>query len=385
VKELPWTVPGGQQVQFTPYRIGGRNGADAEVIGTGAIQSENYVASSAGWRINGNGSVEFQDGEFRGDIVGASIDIGTGNDSWHVDSDGNMWAGHADFVSAPVQISKAGVLNASGGFFSGAITATSGSFTGIVTASTFTGNNTLSNASFHNIESDNYSAGTAGWSIAGNGDAEFNDIVARGTISTAISGERIEVGTSGFNFIDFYTGDGDEQDNGYINVDVDNSGADDFGYINVVAPSFEVSAPTRCYIDLRHYESGDRAINMYADQVAIVGATLSVGDRFEETSASFNTNWSDYGGSYATVSYWRDAWDRVTLQGLITRSTSTSTSGDVMFTLAAGNRPASTLIFPVVTSIGAGEIRIFSSGAVASYDAIPSGGWVSVSGVVFDT
>ena len=101
---LPWTIPGGQQVQFTPYQIGSKYGGDAEVIGTGAIQSENYLASSDGWRIDGLGDVEFNDGNFRGDITGAtgtfsgavtasSIDIDADADpstSFHVDKAGNV-------------------------------------------------------------------------------------------------------------------------------------------------------------------------------------------------------------------------------------------------------------------------------------------------------
>jgi hypothetical protein len=97
------------------------------VIGSGAIRSENYVAGSAGWSIDGDGNVEFASGNFRGDITGAtgtfsgavsgatisggSIDIG-GVDatSFHVDSGGNMWLGAATYATAPFRISSDGVL-----------------------------------------------------------------------------------------------------------------------------------------------------------------------------------------------------------------------------------------------------------------------------------
>ena len=49
------------------------------------------MSGSAGWRIAGDGSIEANDGTFRGVLEATAIDIG-GDDatSWHVDSDGNM-------------------------------------------------------------------------------------------------------------------------------------------------------------------------------------------------------------------------------------------------------------------------------------------------------
>lgn len=45
-----------------------------------------------------------------GAITGGSIDIGTGATSWHVDSNGNTWAGAATFAAAPYRVSNAGAV-----------------------------------------------------------------------------------------------------------------------------------------------------------------------------------------------------------------------------------------------------------------------------------
>jgi hypothetical protein len=70
------------------------------------IKSSNYVAGSAGWKIEGDGSAEFSDVEVRG-----TIDIG-GNDntSFHVDIDGNMWMGAGALASAPFRVNNNGAV-----------------------------------------------------------------------------------------------------------------------------------------------------------------------------------------------------------------------------------------------------------------------------------
>lgn len=81
-----------------------------------SIESENFITGVAGWKINmapEEGDVEFNDGVFRGAITGATIDIGgDDNSSFHVDIDGNMWLGAADFADAPFSVTNAGVATA---------------------------------------------------------------------------------------------------------------------------------------------------------------------------------------------------------------------------------------------------------------------------------
>lgn len=101
------------------------------------------------------------------------------------------------------------------------------------------------------VGSANYSAGTAGWQIEGDGSAEFNDVTVRGTLGanlitgdltlsggsfkTAASGQRIEIDAS--NFIEFYSGHADETDAGYILADDGVIAAGDIGKLHIVSPA----------------------------------------------------------------------------------------------------------------------------------------------------
>lgn len=95
---------------------------NGSVMSGGALQSPNYSKGNSGWKIDSDGNIEANDGNFRGDITGASgtfsgtvtvnsIDIG-GDDatSAHIDSDGNFWTGAsvANKLTAPVRINKDG-------------------------------------------------------------------------------------------------------------------------------------------------------------------------------------------------------------------------------------------------------------------------------------
>jgi hypothetical protein len=233
MNELPWTIPGGQQVQFTPYRIGGRNGSAATVINSGTLESENFVTGSAGWRILGNGNVEFESGEFRGDITGASgafsgtvaaANITAGNlasdviNTGVLDADdittGNLAASiiattalNADNITSgniSASIIDTGTLtsiainNGSGTFTvdaSGNLTASSGTFSGTVNAASFTGGGSLPNSASNTLKSGNFSTGVSGWQITGDGNAEFNNVTARGTLEMGSDGAQISDGT----------------------------------------------------------------------------------------------------------------------------------------------------------------------------------------------
>ena len=46
--------------------------SNGSVVNLGSLQSSNFAAGVAGWRIDTNGNLEANDGNFRGDITGAS-------------------------------------------------------------------------------------------------------------------------------------------------------------------------------------------------------------------------------------------------------------------------------------------------------------------------
>ena len=100
------------------------------------IKSDNYSSGSAGFKITSAGNIEANAGNFRGDITGASgtftgsitgasgtfggnlsggtIDIGgSDSSSFHVDSDGDMFLGAANFTDAPFKVSASGDATAS--------------------------------------------------------------------------------------------------------------------------------------------------------------------------------------------------------------------------------------------------------------------------------
>lgn len=119
-------------------------------IGSTRETFDSTTISEAPFSVTKAGVLNATSGSYSGNITGGSIDIG-GSDasSFHVDTDGNMFLGAGTIGSAPFKVSNAG-----------AVTATSGTIGGISL-----------NAS--DIQA-NYSAGTTGFKIDSSGGAEFN-------------------------------------------------------------------------------------------------------------------------------------------------------------------------------------------------------------------
>lgn len=96
-------------------------------LGVGVqISSADYLTSggTTGWAIYGDGSADFYNGRFRGDLLAGTIQIG-GSSRFRVDSDGNMWIGASSFSSAPFKVSNTGALTATSASISGNIDAAS--------------------------------------------------------------------------------------------------------------------------------------------------------------------------------------------------------------------------------------------------------------------
>jgi hypothetical protein len=101
---------------------------------TDDIKSSNYSAGVSGWVIDGGGSAELNNVTVRG----------------------NIQAQAGSSISA-----------------------------GYLTGGTITGKTIIISGATGILKSSNYSAGSAGWQIEGDGDAEFNDVKVRGTIYTS--------------------------------------------------------------------------------------------------------------------------------------------------------------------------------------------------------
>jgi hypothetical protein len=123
--DAPTWVPtydsGGGQVPGHILR-GSRVGHGAFLV-SGAMRTTDFATGSTGWSINADGSVEFNSGDFRGDITGATgtfsgtvsagsihIPSAVAASSFHVDISGQMWLGATSYAAAPFKVSAAGAL-----------------------------------------------------------------------------------------------------------------------------------------------------------------------------------------------------------------------------------------------------------------------------------
>lgn len=208
------------------------------VVNKGFIRSANFVTGVSGWTINDDGTVEFESGNFRGDITGATgtfsgtVNIGSLNipdtttpSSFHSDSNGNVWWGTnvaTGYATAPARILANGAaifssvsitggsiaigaaanslhVDADGNMWLGAETfniltnpfavskagvlkATSGTIGGWTLGATTLSSSTLTLDSGNNrIRSSNYSTGVSGFTIEPTL-IEAENIIARGTL-----------------------------------------------------------------------------------------------------------------------------------------------------------------------------------------------------------
>ena len=102
---------------------------------------------------------------------------------------------------------------------------------------------------------------------------------------------------------------------------------------------------------------------------------------------TLESNWSNYGGDYVESGYMKDTMGFVHIRGMI----DCVGAGDDIFTLPAGYRPASKLIFVVLYydngTYRPGRVDITSAGVVSAiFPSAPAAAdWVSLEGLTFDT
>ena len=150
-----------------------------------------------------------------GTLSGVNMSIGSGNSIFKASGSG-IQLGHATFSSAPFRVTPAGALTASSATITGSITATSFNMSGgakinagdILASSSFfttdgSGNLTLADDGVSSakiastLQSDNYSAGSAGWKIQKSGNAEFNGVVLSRSLVVATGTINVPDGTAG--------------------------------------------------------------------------------------------------------------------------------------------------------------------------------------------
>lgn len=301
VYDLP---PNAGQVLMTPHILGG--GIGGVNIVRGDIRSEVFTTTVEGWRIRSDGTVEFNDGVFRGDLAAAG-----GTFSGDLDAAGGTFTGNLSAAGGTFT----GDLSAAGGTFTGDLSAAGGTYTGTLSAvdGTFTG--TLSGVDgtftgdliggelhipdtgtgFHVDGSGDVWAGetdankaTAPFSIdAATGDVLMNDaeltgdLALTGTLTmdggvflTNDTGQRIEIDTSVVQAINFYTGDGNEETPASIFTQTNSVR----GNLRLRSPFFEPGDTNYAFLDLYSGANGGSDqpqvyLGTGALQVALVDGT----------------------------------------------------------------------------------------------------------------
>lgn len=107
------------------------------------------------------------------------------NEAFIVDTDG-IRLGGTEPTAAVFRVEKDGTLTASSATITGAITATSGAITGSVTVGSVSGGYILIDGSNKLIKSSNYVAGSVGWMVDYLGNAEFENVIIRGSLKTTV-------------------------------------------------------------------------------------------------------------------------------------------------------------------------------------------------------
>jgi hypothetical protein len=188
------------------------------------------------------------------------------------------------------------------------------------------------------MKSENYVAGTAGWQISRNGDAEFNNLVARGSfISGDGTGKHIAIdGSTGL--IEFYTGDPEEAAPGSIQAQVNTP--DPMAVLSMLLTSPESSAPTQVATISLSSQGG----NANGSNIFFSAETIGVTDAIE---ISTSETWHNITllNSWATLNsltpqYRKDFAGNVELIGRLSGGTT-----GVIGALPSGYRPKQVLDF----------------------------------------
>lgn len=179
------------------------------------------------------------------------------------------------------------------------------------------------------ITSENYVAGVSGWRIARDGDAEFNDLTARGSgVFGPNPGRHVEINTSPNHLgeIALFSGNGAE-----INPTV-------IGAINNVPGTLEVSSDS-----LIQFTTPIVYFGISPSRLATDGSTIyREGESW--VGFTFANAWNDFAG--ARAQYFKDATGRVQLRGQVANGVAVGIT-----TLPVGYRPSQSVEF-VMRAVG---------------------------------
>lgn len=178
------------------------------------------------------------------------------------------------------------------------------------------------------IQSENYVAGVAGWRISRNGDAEFNNLVARGSgVFGPSPGRHVEINTPAhLGEIALFSGNGAEVNPAVI------------GMISGVPGTLQISSDSLIQLTTPIAYFGIAPNRLQIDGTII----MKEGEAWH--GMPLVNSWVDVAGGRAN--YFKDATGRVQLQGQVVSGVTTTIA-----TLPAGYRPSQSMEW-VMRSVG---------------------------------
>lgn len=171
------------------------------------------------------------------------------------------------------------------------------------------------------IESQNYVPNVSGWAIYANGNAEFNDVLARGIVVIGNPlGQRVELSTlfSGQPEIDFWTGNADQDVPGRINM----GGPGSPVYL-LLESGHDVNSisgnPARIWLESNASSVPGNDIRLEADEITVDTPIRWFTDRTGWNNVPLTNGWANLPGG--TAQYRKDAAGTVHVRGTINAGT----------------------------------------------------------------
>jgi hypothetical protein len=218
------------------------------------------------------------------------------------------------------------------------------------------------------IESQNYVAGVSGWTIEADGDAEFNDLVARGSgIFGPNPGQHVDINETYPGAIGLFSGQPTEVTPGVIGPNFSLPDPDELR-VTVAAPQHvATSHVAEIYVSTNAFNQSQIVLN--AEFISALGVISYEG----WNNIPLAGTWVDFAG--ARANYFMDPTGRVQLRGQVA-----SGAGVTIGTLPVGRRPTQSMEWVMraqggvtlcaVQVTNAGAINVTANAATAQASGI---------------
>lgn len=182
-------------------------------------------------------------------------------------------------------------------------------------------------------QSEGFQTGVTGWRITRLGDAEFNNLIARGELIVGpVPGQHIHVGRDalGRPIVEFYSGNVNETNPGFVRTSTTGETALQLASpLNNAAPVGSILPE----VDLQSWPGSPSTMNLWADQIRVNVPVWMDSNWFNIPLAN---SWVDLAG--ARANYFEDATGRIQMRGEVINGVT-----GVIATMPAGARPSQTM------------------------------------------